>query len=107
MNSEPNFKQIALIGAGLIGSSLAHAARRAKLVDHIAAYIPCAETRTKAEKAGFADSLHAEIAPCVKGADLVVLAVPIGANAALAAQLAPYMEKDAILTDVGSVKMPV
>jgi cyclohexadieny/prephenate dehydrogenase len=105
--TSPIFRKIALIGAGLIGSSIAHAARRKALAGHIAAYVPRPETRAKAEKAGFADSLHAEIAPAIKDADLVVLATPIGTYAALAASIAPHLEKGAILTDVGSVKSVV
>jgi cyclohexadieny/prephenate dehydrogenase len=105
--SEPLFKKLALIGAGLIGSSIAHASRRAGVVSRIAGYVPRAETRARAEAAGFADSLHAELKPAVQGADLVVLATPIGTYGALAQQLAPYLEKGAILTDVGSVKTVV
>ena len=107
MSAEPVFKKIALIGVGLIGSSIAHAARRAGLAGHIAAYVPRAETRAKAATVGFADSLHAEMKPTVEGADLVVLATPIGAYAALAALIVPHLEKDAILSDVGSVKTVV
>ena len=57
--AKPLFKKIALIGVGLIGSSIAHAARRANLAEHIAGYVPRAETRARAQAAGFADSLHA------------------------------------------------
>jgi len=105
--STPIFEKLALIGAGLIGSSIAHAARRAHLARHIAAYVPRAETRARAEKAGFADSLHAELQPAVEGADLVVLATPIGTYAKLAEAIAPYLKQGAILTDVGSVKSVV
>ena len=104
---KPIFKKIALIGVGLIGSSIAHAARRKGLAGHIAGYVPRAETRAKAAAAGFADSLHAELKPALEGADLVVLATPIGAYAALAPLMAPHLEKGAILTDVGSVKTVV
>jgi cyclohexadieny/prephenate dehydrogenase len=105
MNSSgPIFDRIALIGVGLIGSSIAHAARRAGLTRHIAAYVPRAETRARAEKIGFADSLHDELEPAVTGADLVVLATPVGTYAALASALAPHLKPGAILTDVGSVK---
>jgi cyclohexadieny/prephenate dehydrogenase len=107
MSDTPMFRKMTLIGAGLIGSSIAHAARRRDLVAHIAAYIPRAETRAKAEKAGFANSLHAELAPALKDADLVVLATPIGTYGALAAEIAPHLKPGAILTDVGSVKSVV
>ncbi len=107
MSAEPIFKKIALIGAGLIGSSIAHAARRAHLAEHIAAFVPRAETRARAAAAGFADSLHGELAPSLRGADLVVLATPIGAYASLAPSVAEHLEKGAILSDVGSVKTVV
>jgi len=100
----PIFGKLTLIGAGLIGSSIAHAARRANLVGEIAAYVPRPETRARAEKAGFADSLYAEIEPAVRDADCVVLATPIGTYASLAALIAPHLKQGAILTDVGSVK---
>jgi cyclohexadieny/prephenate dehydrogenase len=104
---KPLFKKIALIGVGLIGSSIAHASRRKHLAGHIAGYVPRAETRTRAEAAGFADSLHAELAPTLADADLVILATPIGAYATLAPQIAPHLMKGAILSDVGSVKTVV
>jgi cyclohexadieny/prephenate dehydrogenase len=98
------FDKIALIGAGLIGSSIAHASRRGGLAKEIAAYIPRDTTRARAAKSRFADSLHAEIAPAVAGADLVVLSTPIGTFAELSRQAAPHLHPGAILTDVGSVK---
>jgi len=104
---KPMFKKIALIGTGLIGSSIAHASRRKHLAEHIAGYVPRAETRARAQAAGFADSLHADLGPTVADADLVILATPIGAYAALAPQIAPHLMKGAILSDVGSVKTVV
>ncbi len=103
----PVFQKIALIGAGLIGSSIAHASRRGALARHIAAYIPRETTRVRAAKSGFADSLHAELAPALAGADLVVLATPIGTFAELSREAAPHLMPGAILTDVGSVKSAV
>jgi cyclohexadieny/prephenate dehydrogenase len=105
--SEPLFGKIALIGVGLIGSSIAHAARRANLAKHIAGYAPREATRAKAVAAGFADSLHAELKSCVQGAGLVILCTPVGTYESLAKELAPHLEKGAILTDVGSVKTAV
>jgi len=104
MSEAPIFEKIALIGVGLIGSSIAHASRRANLARHIAGYAPRAETRARAEKMGFADSLHADLGPAVADADLVILATPVGTYAALAESIAPHLKSGAILTDVGSVK---
>ncbi len=101
------FDKMALIGVGLIGSSMAHAARRGKLARHISGYARRPETLAKAKKAGFADSLYDRLEPVVKDADLVVLATPVGSYGELAKDIAPFLKKGAILTDVGSVKSAV
>lgn len=106
-NSRPLFGKVALIGIGLIGSSLAYAMRRAGLAAHIAGYTHHAATLEKAKSLGFADTLHLELAPAVRDAELVVLATPVGAFAEIAKELAPHLKPNAILTDVGSVKMAV
>jgi cyclohexadieny/prephenate dehydrogenase len=81
--------------------------RRAGLATHIAGYTHRAQTLERARAAGFADSLHADVASCVKDADLVVLATPVGTYAALAEQIGPHLKRGAILSDVGSVKSAV
>jgi len=106
--SEPGtFGRIALIGVGLIGSSIAHAARRGGLATHIAGYSRSAESRAAAERIGFCDSVHDDIAACVKDADIVILCLPIGALGSATEAAAPMLKRGAILTDVGSVKMAV
>jgi len=104
---EPIFEKIALLGVGLIGSSMARAIRRAGVAAHIAGYTPRAETLKRARAAGFADSLHGDVASCVRDADLVVLATPVGSYGTLAEQIAPDLTQGAILSDVGSVKSAV
>jgi cyclohexadieny/prephenate dehydrogenase len=106
-SAEPIFAKVALLGVGLIGSSKAHAMRRAGVAAHIAGYTPRAQTLERARAAGFADSLHSDAEACVQDADLVVLATPVGAYAALAEQIAPHLKRGAILSDVGSVKSAV
>ena len=106
--SEPaSFGRIALVGVGLIGSSIAHAARRAGCASHIAGYSRSPESRAAAARVGFCDSLHDDMATCAADADIVVLCLPIGALGAAAAAIAPALKPGAILTDVGSVKMAV
>ena len=105
--SEPLFEKMALIGVGLIGSSMAHGARKERLARHIAGYARREETRAAAAKAGFADSLHGDLVSCVEDADLVVLASPVGAFGEIAREIGPHLQEGAILTDVGSVKMAV
>lgn len=98
------FSKVALLGVGLIGSSMAHAMRRAGLAGHIAGYSHRAETVDLARRVGFADSLTSDAAACVRDADLIVLCTPVGTFKALAEEIAPHLKPGAILSDVGSVK---
>ena len=102
--TKPMFERVALLGIGLIGASIAHAMRRGHLAGHIVGHAHRAETLKRAKKIGFADSLTDSAAKAVKGADLVVLATPVGAFGALAKTIAPHLKPGAIVTDVGSVK---
>jgi len=99
------FAKITLVGIGLIGSSIARAARRKSLADHIAGYTPDADQRTRAQKLGFADSLPDTLAEAVRDSDLVILAAPVGAFAEIAKAMAPHLKPGAIVSDTGSVKM--
>ncbi|MCL4676844.1 MAG: prephenate/arogenate dehydrogenase family protein, partial [Pararhodobacter sp.] len=101
------YNRVALIGLGLIASSMAHAMRRRGLAGHIAGYARSAETRAAAAQIGFVDSVHDSAAAAVAGADLVVLAVPVGAMGTVAAEIGPYLQPGATVTDVGSVKQAV
>jgi cyclohexadieny/prephenate dehydrogenase len=103
----PLFTKVALIGVGLIGSSLAHAMRRGGLAAHIAGHARSAETRARASELGFCDSMHAEAADAARGADLVVLCTPVGALQGAAATISAALKPGAIVTDVGSVKTAV
>jgi len=101
------YQRVALIGLGLIAGSMGHAMKRRGLAGHIAGHARSAETRQAALEIGFVDSVHASAADAVKGADLVVLAVPVGAMGAVAAEIAPHLSPGATVTDVGSVKQSV
>jgi cyclohexadieny/prephenate dehydrogenase len=103
----PLFERVALIGIGLIGSSLARAMRRHKLAGHIAGHAQSARTRDKAVELGLVDSIHADAPAAVAGADLVVVCTPLGAYAAIGAAIGPHLKPGSILTDVGSVKQAV
>ena len=98
------FDKIAIIGLGLIGSSIAHAARRGGLVKEISGHDASPDVLDRAVKIGFCDTLHADIGDCVEDAQLVILCAPVGAYKAIAEQIAPSLAKGAILSDVGSVK---
>jgi cyclohexadieny/prephenate dehydrogenase len=98
------FERVALIGLGLIGSSLSHVMRRERLTRHIAGHARSAATLAQAGALGLADSLHSTAAAAVRDADLVILCVPVGALGAVAQEIGPQLKPGAILTDVGSVK---
>lgn len=103
----PIYDRVALIGLGLIASSMAHAMKAAGLAREIAGYARTAETRAAALEIGFCDAVFDTAEAAVAGADLVVLAVPVGAMADVAAAIGPHLKPGATLTDVGSVKQAV
>ena len=100
----PMFQQVALIGIGLIGSSLSHAMRRKGLAGKITGHARTAATRAKALELGLVDAAFATPAEAAKGADLVILCAPVGACGAIAAEMSAALSPGAIVTDVGSVK---
>jgi cyclohexadieny/prephenate dehydrogenase len=101
---EPLFDRIALIGVGLIGSSLARVIRREGLARHVAISTRSAATLKRAEELGLGDSYSTDPATAVAGADLVVVSVPVGASGEVAQAIAPALKAGAIVTDVGSTK---
>ncbi|MCY1126123.1 prephenate/arogenate dehydrogenase family protein [Frigidibacter sp. RF13] len=101
------YERVALIGLGLIASSMAHATKRAGLARHIAGHAKTAATRATALEIGFCDSVHETAADAVRDADLIVLAVPVGAMGTVSAEIAPHLKPGATITDVGSVKAAV
>lgn len=107
MSEEVLFDRVALIGLGLIGSSLGHALKRDKLVGHIAGNARSAATREKALEIGFIDSAHETPEDAVAEADLVVICAPVGAYAVIAEAIGPSLKAGCIVTDVGSVKQAV
>ena len=104
---QPIFDRIAIIGIGLIGSSIARAVREHGLARHIAIADASDAHRVQAQELGLGDSVHGDAAEAVKDADLVMLCVPLGANAAVAGHIGPALKKGAIVSDVGSCKQAV
>ncbi|MEP3431574.1 MAG: prephenate/arogenate dehydrogenase family protein [Roseibium sp.] len=104
MTGSPIFERMALIGIGLIGSSLAQVARERGLVKEISITTRSSETLQRAEELGLGDSYSQDAAVAVEGADLVILCAPVGANESIAKWIAPSLKKGAILTDAGSTK---
>ncbi len=102
-----HFDRVALIGIGLIGSSLARVLRRDGLAGHIAVCSNTHATLDKAKELGLADGSEYDARQAVDGADLVVLCTPLGAYGRIAEVMAPGLKPGCIVTDVGSVKQCV
>jgi cyclohexadieny/prephenate dehydrogenase len=104
VTSEPHFKRIALIGFGLIGGSIARAARAQGLVGDIVTTARSAKTRARVAELGVVDSVVETNAEAVRDADLVILCIPVGACGPVAQEIAAHLKPGAIVSDVGSVK---
>jgi cyclohexadieny/prephenate dehydrogenase len=98
------FERVALIGIGLIGSSLARVLRRDSPDTAIVACARRTETLDAVRRLGIADQVTGDPAAAVAGADLVVIATPLSAYAEIGRRIAPVLRDGAIVTDVGSVK---
>jgi cyclohexadieny/prephenate dehydrogenase len=101
------FRRVAMLGIGLINGSLAKVLKREGAAGEIVACSRRAETRDRALELGLCDRAVADPADAVRGADLVVLGTPPGALSALAAAMSPGLDRDAIVTDVSSIKAQV
>jgi cyclohexadieny/prephenate dehydrogenase len=106
--ADPVFKRLALLGVGLIGSSVARIARqRGDIAAEIVVNARTQKTLDRVMELGFADRVELDPAKAVEGADCVMLCAPVGAFAYLAAAIAPHLAPGAVLTDVGSTKQSV
>ncbi|MHA7851523.1 prephenate/arogenate dehydrogenase family protein [Roseovarius sp.] len=103
----PVYDRVALIGLGLIASSMFWAMKRGGLAGEVTGYARSSETRATAREIGLCDRVCDSAAEAVEGADLVVLCVPVGAMGAVAAEIAPSLKPGATVSDVGSVKKAV
>jgi cyclohexadieny/prephenate dehydrogenase len=106
-SSTGGFATVALIGIGLIGSSISHAIRRRGLATRITGHARTAETRETALRLGLIDEAFATAGEAVTDADLVILCVPVGACGTVAREIGPHLKAGAVITDVGSVKASV
>src|SRR5271165_5501968 len=105
---EPVFRRLALIGIGLIGSSVARIAhQRGDLAAEVVVTARTRKTLDRVRELGFADRIEADPGRAVADADCVMLCAPVGAFAELAAAIAPHLAQGAVLTDVGSTKQSV
>ncbi|MCP5085163.1 MAG: prephenate dehydrogenase/arogenate dehydrogenase family protein, partial [Alphaproteobacteria bacterium] len=101
------YDKIALIGLGLIAGSIGFAVKRGGLAAQVVGHARTAETRAAALELGFCDAVFDTAAEAVKDADLVILCVPVGVMAEVAAEIAPNLKPGATVSDVGSVKQAV
>jgi cyclohexadieny/prephenate dehydrogenase len=101
------YDRVALIGLGLIASSMYWAMKRAGLAGEVTGYARSEATRDTARRIGLCDRVCDSVTEAVEGADLVVLCVPVGAMGAVAAEMAPALKPGATVSDVGSVKRDV
>jgi len=98
------YPEITIIGLGLIGSSLARVIKSKLLCDRLVLFDANAEVRDKAMALGLGDVVTDDIAMAVQDADLVVMAIPVGAMANVAGEMAPYLKHGVVITDTGSTK---
>jgi cyclohexadieny/prephenate dehydrogenase len=103
----PLYDTLALIGVGLIGSSIARAARAHGAVRRIVTTARSAKTRKRVAELGIADKVVETNADAVKDADLVIVCIPVGVCGAVAKEIGPHLKSGATLSDVGSVKSSV
>ncbi|QQA42082.1 prephenate/arogenate dehydrogenase family protein [Pelagovum pacificum] len=101
------YEKVALIGLGLIASSMFWAMKRAGTVGEVSGYARSAETRATAREIGLCDTVCDSAIEAVKDADLVVLCVPVGVMGAVAEEIGPHLKPGATVSDVGSVKKAV
>ena len=105
--AEPVFGRLSLLGMGLIGSSIARAAREHGAATEIVAHDHAPHTLARVTHLNIADRVEADLAAAVNGADCVILCAPVGAYAGLAAAIAPHLAPGCIVSDVGSTKQSV
>ena len=103
----PIIDRLALIGVGLIGGSIARAAREYGVVRSIVATARSEATRRRVIELGIADQVVETNAEAAKDADLVIICIPVGASGPVAAEIAASLKPGAIVSDVGSVKSAV
>ncbi|WP_122073395.1 prephenate/arogenate dehydrogenase family protein [Pseudophaeobacter sp. EL27] len=101
------YNRVALIGLGLIASSMFWAMKRAGLAGEVTGYARSAETRDTARRIGLCDRICDSAAEAAEGADLVVLCVPVGAMGPVMSEIGPVLKPGATVSDVGSVKAHV
>ena len=107
MFTEKKFKTVAIIGGGLIGSSLAHSIRANHLCDNLKIFDSKADVRKKLKEIFNSQEIYENLNETVTEADLVFLCVPVGSMRDVAKKISNILKKGCILTDTGSTKNSV
>jgi|TARA_B110000114_G_scaffold137347_1_gene144467 cyclohexadieny/prephenate dehydrogenase len=102
-----SYDRVALIGLGLIASSMFWAMKRAGMSAHVTGYARSVETRNVARDIGLCDTVCDDLISAITDADLVVLCLPIGAMGPVMSEIGPYLKSGCTVSDVGSVKRAV
>ena len=98
------FSKVTFIGFGLINSSLAHVFKLKTLAKETTAFSRSKETREKIKNLNIVDNVNDNIRESVKDSDLIVLGIPVGGMGGIVSEIAPFLKKGTMITDVGSVK---
>ncbi len=107
-NAEKNlFGTVAIIGIGLIGSSIARGIKKYNIANKVVGYAKTLKTRKKAMDLGYMDQVFDSASDAIQNANLVILCVPVGANRDIMIEISDNLSEGTILTDVGSVKAEV
>src|SRR4051812_7140759 len=101
--SKPLFERLVIVGVGLIGSSLARAARHLRLARTIVAVDREEGVLERVRALDLADEVSDDLASAARGADHVIICVPVGAYGGVAQTIAPALQPGCIVSDVGSV----
>jgi prephenate dehydrogenase len=101
------FKKIAIFGVGLIGGSFALALKRAHAVTHVTGVGRSMASLQRAQELGIIDSIAADVAEAVNGADLVLIAAPVAQTEAILTSIKPHLQPGTVVTDAGSTKADV
>ncbi len=98
------YSTVTIIGLGLIGSSLARIIKTAGLAEQLILTDKNPDVLAKARELGLGDHIESDIGQSVKNADLIVMAIPVGAMATVAARIASVLKDGVVITDTGSTK---
>ncbi len=104
MQDGPIFRRLAIIGLGLIGSSVARSVRRHGLADRVVGYDQSEAVRREAAPLAIVNAVAETLPAAVDGADAVMLCTPLSAYASIATVIGPRLARGTVVTDVGSVK---